>query len=66
VNPRSAVDGGALDVLAAGVEGCLGAGDSIYVEPDGVRGVTCREEGVLLGIFKPARKHLGEDRKHED
>lgn len=60
------VEGGAFDALVAGVERRLGAGDSVYIEPNVVRGVTCCEAGVLLDILKPTRKDLPEDRKHED
>jgi quercetin dioxygenase-like cupin family protein len=39
------------------------AGDSVYIEPNVVHGVVCREAGVLLDIFRPAREDFLEERK---
>ncbi|RME94601.1 MAG: cupin domain-containing protein [Alphaproteobacteria bacterium] len=50
------VESGRFDVTVGGETRTLTAGDSFYVAPDTMHGAVCREAGVLIDIFSPARK----------
>lgn len=57
----SYVISGQFDVFIDGVETRIGPGDSFYVEPNLDHGAVCREAGVLIDVFSPAREDfLGE------
>ena len=57
----SYVESGEFDVFIDGEKRRLGPGDSFCVQPHVDHGAVCRESGVLLDVFNPAREDfLGE------
>ena len=61
----SYVESGAFDVFIDGKETRLTTGDGFYVHPNTDHGAVCREAGVLIDVFSPAREDFlseGEDR----
>lgn len=55
------VESGVFEFTIAGDTKTLKAGDCAYVPPDAEHGAICKEEGVLLDIFSPAREDFLED-----
>jgi quercetin dioxygenase-like cupin family protein len=51
-------ESGEFDALVDGVEKRRRAGDSVYLDPNVVHGVVCREAGVLLDMFSQARERV--------
>lgn len=51
----SYVESGQFDVYIDGVTERLRAGDSFYIRPNLEHGAVCREAGVLIDVFSPAR-----------
>jgi len=47
---------GVFDVFIDGVERQMKAGDSFYIHPNNEHGAVCREPGVLIDVFSPARE----------
>jgi quercetin dioxygenase-like cupin family protein len=50
------VESGEFDVYIDGEERRLGPGDSFFVGPDLDHGAVCRDAGVLIDVFSPARE----------
>lgn len=46
---------GKFDVTVGDVTKTLVAGDSFYVAPETMHGAVCKEAGVLIDMFSPAR-----------
>ena len=59
----SYVESGAFDVYINGQEHRLNPGDGFYIHPNTDHGAVCREAGVLIDVFSPAREDFLEGNK---
>ncbi|MGE4586681.1 MAG: cupin domain-containing protein [Mangrovibacterium sp.] len=53
---NSYVAAGRFEVTIGGKKSILSEGDSFYVQGDTEHGVVCREAGILIDVFSPARQ----------
>jgi quercetin dioxygenase-like cupin family protein len=59
----SYVESGEFDVYIDGEQRRLGPGDSFFVGPSLDHGAVCREAGVLIDVFSPAREDFLDEGK---
>ncbi len=47
---------GEFEFEVSGVKQVVKRGDTVYMEPDCIHGLECKESGILLDIFTPMRE----------